>query len=136
MGQRYQREIEEILDKVNEDQPTGPTARSASGSRRERAAQRIRAPREGSRFRLEFSPSKLLLGGIALLLVSFAMLLMGLTTFAAPIAWVGIAAFIGAYVLFFTKPRRTVERRWRGQSIEDVPDPGPLGRFWRWVSRG
>ena len=77
-----------------------------------------------------------MLGGIALLLAAFAMLLMGLTTFAAPIAWVGIAAFISAYVLFFTKPRRVVERRWRGQSIEDVPDPGPLARFWRWVSRG
>ena len=70
-----------------------------------------------------------------LFLTAAATIALAVTTFATPIAWVGIVAFIGAYVLYFTKPRRTVERRWRGQSIEDVPEPGPLGRFWRWVSR-
>ena len=132
--ERYQREIEEILDKVNEDQP----AKGASA--RPRAPRDVRttppkAPRRAPRVRFQFSPGRLLMTGVALLFLALLFLTI-VPILAAPAAWAGIGLFIVAYVLFFIKPRRTAEKRWRGQSIEDEPDPSPLVRFWRWVTRG
>ena len=134
MSQRYKREIEEILDKVNEGQP------EQAGSDRPRSSRRVRTTpprtaRPASLFRFDFSPGRLLITGIAL--VFLALLFMAiLPMLAAPAAWVGIGLFIVAYVLLFVKPRRTVDKRWRGQIIEDDPEPNALLRFWRWVSRG
>ena len=134
MSQRYKREIEEILDKVNEGQP------EQAGSDRPRSPRRVRTTpprtaRPASLFRFDFSPGRLLITGIAL--VFLALLFMAiLPMLAAPAAWVGIGLFIAAYVLYFMKPRRIMEKRWRAQSIEDERAPGPLERLWRWVTRG
>jgi hypothetical protein len=134
MANRYQREIEEILDKVNEDQPAESGKGGRPRQRREANASRPR-PRQAPRFNLNFSPGRLLIIGVALLFSSL-MFLSILPELAAPAAWVGIGLFIVAYVLLFVKPRRTVDKRWRGQIIEDDPEPNALLRFWRWVSRG
>ena len=134
MAQRYQREIEEILDKVNEDAPV--ESRAKRGSRPGSAPSKRRPePNRRPRVTFDFSPGRLLVIGVLLLAGALVLKLIGVG-FAAPFAWVGIALFVVAYILFFTKPRRTVERRWRGQSIEDLPAPSQLGRFFRWISGG
>ena len=130
MSQRYQREIEEILDQVNEDAPAGK-GRSKQGQLKQQ-----RQPRTpGARPRWGMSTGRLMLMGIGLLVTS--LLLVGIfPPLAAPAAWLGIALFIGAYVVFFAKPRPRVEKRWRGQSIEDGPTQSGLQRFWSWLTRG
>ena len=135
MAQRYQREIEEILGKVNEDQPAETGAAGSARPRRAVSPKPPSAARRSSRFRLNFSPGRMLITGVALLFAALLFLAIA-PALAQPAAWVGIGLFVLAYVLFFVKPRRTVERRWRGQSIEDPVEPNPLERLWRWVSRG
>jgi hypothetical protein len=133
VSQRYQKEIEEILENVNEDAPT------SSGSGRQlrpwevARAQSLQA--SGKRPRnLSLRPSvgKTLLAGVVLLILSPLLGGLGLM---APAAWGGILLIIGAYVVYFMRPRPTVERRWRGQSIEDVPEPNGFSRMWRWINR-
>ena len=134
MSERYEKEIEDILGQANERAPGKP------GSKRGRSAI-SRLPRAGwrpPRVRLNLTPGKLLLAGVALLLI--ALILGSFVPAIGPFAfWLGIGLFVLGYVLFFARPRRSMERRWRGQSIEDVSPPGgggPLGRFWRWVTGG
>ena len=134
MSQRYQKEIEEILEQVNEEPPT-PGRGGSSRSRGDARSAPPRPPGSSSRFALQVSPGRLMLIGLALLFVALISLSL-LPMLAAPSAWVGIGLFIVAYVLFFVKPRRTIERRWRGQLIEDEPGDSGLMRFWRWVTRG
>ena len=133
MAQRYQREIEEILDKVNEDAPV--ESRAKRGSRPGAPSKRRPEPGGRPRVTFDFSPGRLLVIGVVLLAGALVLKVLGLG-FAAPFAWVGIALFVVAYILFFTRPRRTVERRWRGQSMEDPPAQSQLGRFFRWISGG
>jgi len=132
MSQRYQKEIEEILEQVNEDAP----ANSGSGRKLRpwevaRAQSTSADPRPKASFRLTIG--KVLLAGVVLLVLS--PLLSGIG-FMVPAALGGIILIIGAYVVYFTKPRRQVERRWRGQSIEDEPEPNGFSRIWRWLTRG
>ena len=130
MSQRYQREIEEILDQVNEGSPADEV------SRKRRQLKQHRPPKlPGRRLRWSLSTGRLMLMGIGLLVAS--LLLVGIfPPLAAPAAWLGIILFIGAYVVFFTKPRPVTEKRWRGQSIEDTPPQTGLQRFWSWLTRG
>lgn len=131
MSQRYQKEIEEILEQVNEDAPTS----SASG-RKLRPWETARAQQTGTRkpkASFQITLGKVLLAGVVLLIVSPLLGNLGLM---APAAWLGIILIIGAYVSYFARPRRQVERRWRGQSIEDVPEPSGFSRIWRWLTRG
>ena len=128
MAQRYQREIEEILDKKNEEAGKAGKGNS-SGPRSQSKTKRARQPRSGPRFALRVTPGNLALGGVVLLL---AALIFGLQ----PLLWVGIALFVIAYLTYFTKPRRTGERRWRGEIIDDPPQPGAIQRLWGWIFRG
>ena len=128
--QRYEREIEEILGQVNEEAPAA--TKSRRGARR---ATREARPSGPPRLRpaFDFSSGRLFLIGAALLVGSLVLTLVGFG-FAAPFAWVGIGLFIVAYLRFFTKPRRSVDRMWRGQSIEDPPSPSAPSRWWRWIT--
>ena len=131
---RYQREIEEILDQVNEEPPAETGSRRGSTPRRTRSEVRPGgSPR--SRLAFDFSPGRLFLIGVALLVGSLVLLAMR-NGFAAPLAWIGIGLFVVAYIRFFAKPRRTVDRMWRGQSIEDPPSPSAPSRWWRWITGG
>ena len=132
---RYQREIEEILDKVNEDLPADAGSKRGQRSQQETRSAPRKAEGRNSRVRFDFSPGRLVVIGAALLVAALLFVLV-LPAFAQPTLWIGVGLFIVAYLLFFTKPRRTMEKRWRGQSIEDEPELGPLQRFWRWVTRG
>ncbi len=136
MPQRYQREIEEILGKVNEGTPEG-SERSPRGSRGPRRAAPQRRPR---RLRFSFTPGGLFRAGLGLLLGAFVLNLLNVSILgfgvAAPLAYLGVGVWVYAYVSYFTRPRRASERRWRGQPIDDAPSEGPLSRIWRWLTRG
>ena len=124
---RYQREIEEILGRVNDELPAvgGRKVRLAKPLSTPRA---LRSPRGGGLFTV-FTSGRLLLGGTILLLL--ALILGAQIPF-----WLGLAAIVLAYFAFFTKPHSPVEKRWRGESIEVPVEPNATARFWRWVNRG
>ncbi|MDE2838616.1 MAG: hypothetical protein OXL97_14095 [Chloroflexota bacterium] len=132
MAQRYQREIEEILGQAGEDgQGAGP-----DGSKRPRTRNRVSRPR-GPRLGRFLRPTsgRLLLAGIVLLVLSVLLKALdapGVT----PFLWASVVLFVFAYVAYFTRPRRTVERRWRGQPMDDPQPAGPLSRLWRWITGG
>jgi len=47
--------------------------------------------------------------------------------------WVGLALLVLGYLLFFITPRSvSMEKRWRGESIEDAPET-QWDRFKRWI---
>jgi hypothetical protein len=127
MAQRYQREIEKILDKTDDESGNAGTDKSGPPRRPSRGSRASR-PRSGPRFSLSFTPGNLVLTGVVLLI---AAVVLGFQ----PLMWVGSALFVIAYVSYFNKPRRGVERRWRGQSIEDEPSPSVLQRLWSWITR-
>ena len=125
---KYRREIEEILERVNEDLP-------ASSGRKTRAARRPPEPRApsaptggGGDLSTLFTPGRLLIGGVILMLVA-------LVAGSQISFWLGLGAIVWAYFIFFTKPRSPVEKRWRGESIEDPPGDNPANRIWRWINR-
>ncbi len=76
------------------------------------------------RYSLKYSPVSEA-AGLVLMAFGFA--------YAAPLAWIGIGLFVVAYIRFFAKPRRSTDRMWRGQSIEDPPSPSAPSRWWRWI---
>jgi hypothetical protein len=127
MAQRYQREIEKILDKTNDESEKAGTNMSASPRRQSRGSQ-ASAPRSGPRFTPRFTPGNLVVAGVVLLITA---VVLG----SQPLMWIGIALFVIAYVSYFNKPGRNVERRWRGQSIEDEPQPSVVQRLWSWITR-
>jgi hypothetical protein len=129
MAQRYQREIEEILDQSGSDAPAG---KGAAGKPQRRPADRVSRP-SSWRLPISISPGRLLFIGVVTLLAG--LLLPFPDGLAKSIAWIGVGLFVLSYVLFFARPGRTVERRWRGQSMEDIAPPSPLERFWRWLTR-
>jgi hypothetical protein len=131
MSNRYQREIEEILEQVNEDAPTGAQPKGRAGQ----VQRATRRPRSGANPSAAFTSGRLMLAGVALIVSS--LLFIGLLpSLAGPAVWLGIFLLITGYVVYFAKPRRTVERRWRGEIIEDEPEPNGIERFWRWLTRG
>ena len=130
MSQRYQKEIEEILEQANVETSEGKD-QGRSRTRENPKPTQARAPKAKRSFRL--STGKLLLAGVVLLLAS--PILGSLFNLMAPAAWLGIGLIVTSYVIYFTKPRPTIERRWRGQLIEDEPEPNALQRLWRWLTR-
>lgn len=134
MANRYQREIEEILGQANEE-ASGADAESVGKAKP--AGRRMRPPRSrrSPRSSLHVTPGRLLRAGLAALAAALLLTILGVGV-ATPFAWLGVALIIIAYVTFFIQPRRTVERRWRGQPLDDPPEPGPLSQLWRWITRG
>ena len=132
VAQRYQREIEEILGQSGDDEPDSGAER-AKPSRAPR--RRARSPRRSLGSLLRLTPGRLLLAGVALLILSVLLKALdapGVT----PFLWASVVLFVFAYVSYFTRPRRTVERRWRGQLMDDPQPAGPFSRLWRWITGG
>ena len=113
MAERYQREIEEILENVNEEPPSDVGTKRGATRQREPRQEVSATPERPSRLGFEYTPGRMLLTGVLLIVLAGVLAVVGIG-FAAPLVWVGIGLFILAYVMFFTKPRRTMERRWRG----------------------
>lgn len=131
MAERYQREIEEILAEAGEEAPR----RQASHGRTTGARPIRPSPPRTRGFSLRPAPGCLAFAGVASLAVALALNLLGAPG-ASILLWVGVALFVAAYVSYFTAPRRTTERRWRGEALDAPPPPGPLSRLWRRITGG
>lgn len=135
---RVQREIEELLDKLDNFVPEERLVSKIRNRRRAAAGPNI-FQRLWARIG-RISLGHLMLAGIALLLA--ATLLSGrLGPFATPMLIVGLVLTIGAFVLSFINrdARRTiaggqVEKRWRGQPIA-YEDTSTASRLRGWFRR-
>ena len=120
---RYQREIEEILEQVNESPP--PPGRPTRVARRSSPGPQ---PGRGGFVPTDLLTSRnLLVAGVALIIAG----IFGVDF----LIWAGLGCFVAAYIVFFMKPRSPIEKRWRGQSIEDPRPESALSRIWRRLNR-
>jgi hypothetical protein len=131
MPNRIEREIEEILTKLDEFVPEESRARRArrrTGSALSGLWARFRAATSG------ISGGHIVLGAAVLLLL--AILLRGpFPEFARWATYIGLAVFFGAIFLSIRGRRRSpAGRYWRGQPI-DLKHPGPLTRLRMWWRR-
>ncbi len=131
MPEQYQKEIEEILERVS----NLPKQR---GRRRRRSLFRAFLRGLGSFLggrSWKLSPGRIMLGALILLLLAlwFRSSMPGLV---GPIAWAAVILFILGYAFFFINPRAPYEKRWRGQPVDDsLPLPW-WERIRRWAKRG
>ena len=129
MPEKYQDEIEEILRKAGEIPPANPgqIREDDRGASAVGASKPEPQPTGGYRSRwLRFSPGKLLLAGLVIFVI-------GALTW-TPGIWIGLAVLVAAYLLFFVKPRSiSIEKRWRGQVIEE--SQSPWDRLKGWLKR-
>ncbi len=128
MRDKYRDEIEEILRKAGEAAPSDSAKESERRPEDRPRDTRVRQrppmgnPRPSTR-RLTITPGKMMLAGVVLFLI-------GLKFW--PLIWVGLAMLVGAYLLYFVRPRSiSQEKRWRGRSVEDV-QPSPWDQVKRW----
>ena len=133
MQDKYQKEIEEILKNAGEIPP------EESGREKEKPLedrpQAVRQAEAASRPTPYISakgrwptvtPGKILMTGLVVFVVTALLQIWVLI-------WVGLALLVFGYLLFFITPRSiSMEKRWRGESIEDVPD-SPWDRFKQWI---
>ncbi|MGE0600257.1 MAG: hypothetical protein AB7J35_13995 [Dehalococcoidia bacterium] len=139
MADKFEREIEEILAKLDDTAPTGSAGNSPisiSQKRKQKAkAQRVRTSRPNPF--ASITPTTLLFTGAGL--VFGGLIVSGAWAPAIWIAFAGVVLFIGAFVWSFRKTNRgaTPAPRsggtyWRDRYIDDTPhDGGIKGRFRR-----
>lgn len=142
MADKFEREIEEILAKLDDELPkaaseSGRPPISIAQKRQQKAkAQRVRTQRANPLANL--SPTTLLFTGAG---VMFAGLIV--STFWGPAIWAslaGVALFIGAFLWSLrktTRPSPSISSGrsqgtyWRDRYINDRPEDGIKGRFRR-----
>jgi hypothetical protein len=138
MGRKFQREIEEILQQVSMTDPLEDDAQESGPGKGSPASRRGRSGRRsGSLFRLFplISPWRLFIAGVSFLLIALILrtTVQGLS---GPLIMVGIGLFVAAYILFFIRSGPSVERRWRGRSMEDQRSPTLWDKLRDWIGRG
>ncbi len=116
MSERYQREIEEILQEAGDLESAG----GRTGARPSfwlLARSYIAQSLGGKRWAL--SPGRVMLVAVSLLLAALVLrsALPGVGV-VGPLAWAGLLLFIVGYGLFFIKPPK-IEKRWRGQPLDE-----------------
>ncbi len=133
MPDKYEKEIEDILKNAGEVAPEErvgemerplddrPKAlRQSSSSNKAPVPYRLRGRWPS------ITPGKILITGLLVFIVTALLQIWVLI-------WVGLALLVVGYLLFFVTPRNvSIEKRWRGESIEDQPE-SPWDRFKRWI---
>ena len=133
MSEKYQQEIEEILRNAGEVAPeekAGETEKPLDDRPKaaRRAATSNKAPVSFTPAKRwpTITPGKVLMTGLVVFIVTALLQIWVLI-------WVGLALLVVGYLLFFVTPRNvTIEKRWRGESIEDPPE-SPFDRLKRWM---
>jgi hypothetical protein len=139
MADKFEREIEEILAKLDDQLPPGPEKGArAPISLSKKRQQKAKAQRPTRPNRLaNISATTLMFSGAGLM---FAGLIV--STFWGPAIWAsfaGVVLFIGAFLLSFRRTQRppagggrTQGTFWRDRYIDDRPQDGGIkGRFRR-----
>ena len=140
MPDKFEREIEEILAKLDEDLPAegngvGRSPISLSQKRAQKAkAQRVRTARPNPLAKL--NPTTLLFAGAGM--VFGGLIVSGVWSPAIWVAFAGVVVFIGAFFWSFKKSNRSAAPAgrsqgtfWRDRYIDDRPDSDIKGRFRR-----
>jgi hypothetical protein len=134
MQDKYEKEIEEILKNAGEVAPE--QSRSESEKPLEDRPRAARRAVEANEPEVTYSPSsgrwptitpgKILITGLVVFIVAALLQIWVLI-------WMGLALLVFGYLLFFITPRNiNMEKRWRGESIEETP--GSLwDRIKRWI---
>ena len=115
MSQRYKREIEEILKQAGELSPPEMIRRPR---RKFRSLIWLYVSQSLGGKNWSISPGRVMFAAVSLLLAAliFRAMIPGVV---APLAWAGLLMFIVGYGMFFIKPPQ-IEKRWRGQPLEEV----------------
>ncbi len=144
MADKFEREIEEILAKLDDDLPPGPASGarapiSISEKRNQKAkAKRVRTARPNPLAKV--TPTHLLFGGAGVMFIGLIA-----SNFWGPAIWAsfaGVVLFIGAFAWSFRKTKRsggggtTASPRsggtfWRDRYIDDRPTGEGKSRFRR-----
>ena len=133
MQDKYQKEIEEILKNAGEILPENSGRENEKPLEdRPRAVRQAEAANRPTTYMSTkgrwpiVTPGKILMTGLVVFVVTALLQIWVLI-------WVGLALLVFGYLLFFITPRSiSMEKRWRGESIEDVPD-SPWDRFKQWI---
>jgi len=133
MQDKYQKEIEEILKNAGEVAPdeSGRELEKPLEDRPRAVRQVDQAskpqPYQTPRGRWpSITPGKILMTGLVVFIIAALLQIWVLI-------WVGLALLVLGYLLFFITPRNiSIEKRWRGESIEDKP-PSVWDSFKRWI---
>ena len=113
MPDRYQREIEDILQQAG-DLGTGPRSARRRGGLLALVWRYLGQAPSGKAWAI--TPGRVMLAAVAVLLL--ALVAGSMTSGVAPLlGFAGLLLFIVGYAMFFIKPPKA-EKRWRGQPIE------------------
>ena len=119
MPQKYQREIEEILQQAGDMGLADPPKDRPKQGFGRLAWEYFKQSIGGSAFSI--TPGRIMLGAVFILL---AALVLNLATpgfgIVGILAWLGFILFIVGYAMFFIRPK-PVQKRWRGDVIEYRP---------------
>ena len=133
MPSRYQREIEDILERAGEEEPK-QRPRRAPDRRSFRQLVGLYVKQSLSGNLLSISPGRIMLLGFVLLL-SFLLVRPFSAGVAGMLAWAGLIIFIIGYGMVLVRPPK-IEKRWRGQSVEMKPSGSSwLDRIRRKINR-
>jgi len=119
MPDKFMREIDEILERVERGGAIEGSKDEDGPATKRRTLQRLLpGPIWRDRF-TSVSPGKVMLAGIALLLLAVVILAFAdLKMFG--LLWAGLVLFVIAYGMFFMRPGGAqYQKRWRGHLVED-----------------
>jgi hypothetical protein len=117
---KLEREIEEILQRVEKENPLPPPTPIRSRRRREDVARDFRMPQVGESLRRWLDTAPLL---VAFMAAIVGVMIKDFSPFLATIAAVGaVVALFWPVVASFRAPR-TGPKMWRGREYESRPDP-------------
>ena len=117
MSEPYKREIEEILKQAGELGPKGKLGRSQGSLLR---LVWLHAVRSLGGKAWSITPGRVMLTALVLIISALLVGAFGLG-FAGLLGWAGLVLFIIGYAMFFIRPT-PVEKRWRGEVIDDSDD--------------
>ena len=122
MSSRYQREIEDILEKSGgfDPEPDPPKRKPRRGERRSlRRLIWLYVKQSLSGRPLSVTPGRIMLIGFVLLLSALIAVPFGLGI-VGYLAWAGLIIFIIGYALVLARPPK-IEKRWRGKTLDMDP---------------
>ena len=108
MRDKYKEEIEEILRKAGEVAP-GPSETESRSATPEDRPRNTRAPNRAPAQRVRTSSRRWTISSGKLMLAGLVFILIGLVI--RPLIWIGLAALVAAYLLYFLKHRSHQPRK-------------------------
>ena len=125
MPNRYENEIEDILGQIDSfDIPSSKSKRSIPHNK---TRKNIAHPLWSF-----FKTRSALKISILSLIIATGLEISG-QNFSRPLALVGTGLLVTSYILFFAKPAPIIEKKWRGQVIEQIDNQSYLAKDRRWL---